>query len=112
MSQNTLKYRGQYLPSSDAVEAAIVMQKCAEVRSLIHTHASETFTRNPLLRYKVLVGRERYGEAPLGLEICRALDTVDDGFVIMEDHGEVFAGGDASLPQTVATVASRVGAAS
>ncbi|WP_159945012.1 MULTISPECIES: aldolase [unclassified Nocardiopsis] len=87
---NELRYRGAYLPSSDSVEASILMALRPEVSSIVHTHASEIFTRNPRFRDRVLVGIERYGEPQLGHLVHRALNLVDDGFLIMEDHGEVF----------------------
>ncbi|WP_116201820.1 class II aldolase/adducin family protein [Amycolatopsis circi] len=90
-ADNTLRFRGAYLPSSDAVEASIVFARNPEVASVVHTHASTWFTRNPRFRERVLVGRERYGEPRLGHLVHQALDGVEDGFVIMEDHGEVFA---------------------
>lgn len=89
---NVLRYSGGYLPSSDAVEAAIVMKAMPEVQVLMHTHASRRFTRNPAFASRRLVPAMSYGEAALGEYVVKALKTQGlDDFIIMEDHGEVFA---------------------
>jgi hypothetical protein len=87
---NTLVYSGAYLPSSDAVEAAIVFGECETLNALAHTHASTMFTRNKIFAHKVKVGRLPYGEPALGHILSATLANSDDNFVIMEDHGEVF----------------------
>ena len=88
---NTVSYRGAFLPSSDSVEAAMLFAHCGEVMSIIHTHASDKFTRHPDYSDRILVGRLPYGEQELGSALVAAVRKVNDGFVIMEDHGEVFA---------------------
>lgn len=91
-TSNVLTYRGAFLPSSDAVEAALVFETHRATGLLLHTHASKFFTRNPAFRARVLVPQLPYGEPALGHALCDALARVADGFVIMEEHGEVFAG--------------------
>lgn len=91
---NTLAYSGPFLPSSDAVEAAIVMAGRADARALVHTHASKLFTRNPAYRHRILVPPLAYGEPALGHAIVRAFERAGDGFIIMAEHGEVFEGRD------------------
>ncbi|MDX2159578.1 MAG: class II aldolase/adducin family protein [Hyphomicrobiaceae bacterium] len=88
----TLSYSGQYLPSSDAVEAAVLLAGMPNVDYLVHTHASRLFTRNPAWRDRVLVPQLPYGEPALGRALLDGLAEVGDGFVIMAEHGEVFAG--------------------
>lgn len=93
-ADNTIAYSGAYLPSSDAVEAAIMFESIGGIQSILHTHASHLFTRNPRYADRVLVPQLSYGEPALGEALVAALTRVDDGFVIMEQHGEVFAGMD------------------
>ncbi|MCV0387938.1 MAG: class II aldolase/adducin family protein [Nitrobacter sp.] len=90
--KNLLEYRGGYLPSSDAVEAHAIFKSMPEISVVFHTHASDLFTRNPIFADRVLVPRLPYGEPELGDALVGALRTVGDGFIIMEEHGEVFAG--------------------
>ncbi len=87
---NEITYYGKYLPSSDAVEAAILLQKQPDIITVVHTHSSDRFTRNPDFQHKVLVPISSYGEAALGYLLHEALQKETDGFVIMEDHGEIF----------------------
>lgn len=98
---NTLHYRGSYLPSSDSVEAAVLLSRRPHIKSIVHTHASTRFTRNPQYRQRVLVGVESYGEPRLGVLLDKALGLVDDGFVIMEEHGEVFAADEPVVSPTL-----------
>lgn len=104
---NILYYRGPYLPSSDGVEAAILARSLKPGKGIIHTHASRQFTRNPAWSDMVRVGRMRYGEPELGYAVADGLGNLGDGcgFLIMEDHGEVFVGPAATLPAYVATLA-------
>ena len=67
----------------------------------MHTHASARFTRDPQYRQRVLVGVESYGEPRLGVLLDKALGLVDDGFVIMEEHGEVFAADEPVVSPTL-----------
>lgn len=90
---NELVYGGAYLPSSDSVEAAIVLDACSEIDVLLHTHASKLFTRNPAFRSRVVVPPMAYGEPELGDALVSGMAEVGDGFVIMAEHGDVFAGG-------------------
>lgn len=88
---NRLLYSGNYLPSSDSVEAATVFRELQNVMAIIHTHASRLFTRNDMYSSRVLVPPARYGERVLGEQVVAALRTQGtDDFIIMEDHGEVF----------------------
>jgi hypothetical protein len=89
---NTLTYSGSYLPSSDSVEAAIVFRELEHVEALIHTHACDLFTYNPRCVDRVVVPKLPYGEPALGHSLAKALRDCPDGFVIMSEHGEVFAG--------------------
>lgn len=91
-NSNLIHYSGKYLPSSDSVEAAMVFDNLPEVQNIVHVHASSRFTRNPLFRERVTVPPLPYGEIPLGKSLIRALKDSSDGFIIMEEHGEVFAG--------------------
>ncbi len=88
---NLIKYSGKYLPSSDVVEASIVFANCPEVHSLIHSHASDRFTRNPEFAHKIAVPQMSYGEAELGFALAKEVPKHLDDFIIMEDHGELFA---------------------
>ncbi|MGE0699428.1 MAG: class II aldolase/adducin family protein [Hyphomicrobiaceae bacterium] len=93
---NILSYSGPFLPSSDAVEAAVLLAARPDIDYLVHTHASRLFTRNPAYRSRVLVPPMPYGEAALGDRLVQALGQVGDGFVVMAEHGDLFAGaGDA-----------------
>lgn len=96
-STTRLNYKGAYLPSSDSVEAAIVFQELPQVTTIVHTHASRRFTRNPDFIHKVTVPVAPYGEVRTGELIVDALKNETDGFIIMEDHGEVFAGHSPAL---------------
>ena len=87
---NELEYEGPFLPSSDAVEASIVFRDNPEVTCIVHTHASDLFTRNPRYASKVLVPALPYGEPLLGHHIAGCVRTGHD-FVIMAEHGEIFA---------------------
>jgi hypothetical protein len=100
-SSNTLEYSGAFLPSSDSVEAAIVFSELPEIRTLVHTHASDLFTRNTDYVHKVSVPPLPYGEPQLGDVLTRALRREPDGFVIMEDHGEIFASSDRGVSPTL-----------
>ena len=92
---NVLEYRGMFLPSSDAVEAAILFSRVPRVKAILHSHASALFTRNVQYSDRVLVPPMSYGEPELGHAVANAIiDKVDDGFLIMDGHGEVFAGPD------------------
>jgi hypothetical protein len=90
-SQNVVTYKGRYLPSSDTVEAACIFAACSNINAIVHTHASDRFTRNPFYASHVLIPKMPYGEFALGRALA---DVVGRGeqFVIMEEHGEVFAG--------------------
>ncbi|MFA0964040.1 hypothetical protein AB9P05_19690 [Roseivirga sp. BDSF3-8] len=100
-SKNLLKYRGKFMPSSDSVEAAIVFKDMPEVNSLLHTHASKQFTRNPQFSHKIKMPIASYGEYETGLMLRDALKNESDGFIIMEDHGEVFSCTEFNVPATV-----------
>lgn len=88
---NVLEYSGPYLPSSDVVEASIVFANVPAVNAIIHTHASTLFTRNPQFADRILVPKLSYGEAELGYMIAKIIPDYLDEYIIMEDHGEVFA---------------------
>jgi hypothetical protein len=89
---NTISYRGKYLPSSDAVEAAIIFKTLPQVHSLIHTHDSVRFTRNSELKEFSLVGCMPYGEAELGHELVKKIIDEEAKLIVMQEHGEVFVG--------------------
>lgn len=90
-NRNEIHYSGQFLPSSDAVEAAMVFSAFPEITALYHSHASALFTRNPAFAARRLVASLPYGDPSLGDALVDALGRVEDGFIIMEEHGEVFA---------------------
>lgn len=87
---NVLTYAGDYLPSSDVVEAYIVYRDNPHVKSLIHTHASDLYTRNPEFKHKIAVPISSYGVPDLGYKVNRVINNYLDDFFIMEDHGEIF----------------------
>jgi hypothetical protein len=87
---NSLCYSGDFLPSSDVVEAAIVFSKNPEIISIVHTHASERYTRNPHFQDKIKVLRNSYGTPELGREINKVISAYLDDFIILEEHGEFF----------------------
>jgi hypothetical protein len=91
-NQNILEYSGRYLPSSDSVEAAIVFQEHPTITSIIHTHASHLFTRNPKYAQRILVPPLPYGSPLLGDAISKAISINLLDWLIMEDHGELFFG--------------------
>lgn len=93
-STNTIKYSGKFLPSSDSVELAIICNLLPQFNAIIHSHASDKFTRNKNWEKQTRVPPLPYGEAQLGYSLAQALDSSTDGFVIMEEHGEVFADSD------------------
>jgi hypothetical protein len=86
-----LQFEGEYLPSSDSIEAAVVFNELPEVNALFHTHASAQVTRNSEYAHKILVPQLPYGEFPTGLALAEAFRASKSPFVIMEEHGEVFA---------------------
>lgn len=92
---NCLSYKGSYLPSSDSVEAAILYQELSWINGLVHTHASNQFTRNLKYRNRIAVPPSSYGEADLGSRISSFITQSSfTDFVIMEDHGELFLSGE------------------
>lgn len=103
-STNTIEYSGKFLPSSDSVEVAIVFQLLSKINSVIHSHASEKFTRNKSWSDWIKVPSLPYGEAELGYSLTKALKNSKDGFVIMEEHGEVFAGFEPQWNSTIELV--------
>ncbi|MGB5926599.1 MAG: hypothetical protein WBH03_00415, partial [Cyclobacteriaceae bacterium] len=100
-SKNLLKYKGKYMPSSDSVEAAVVFDDLPDINALLHTHASKQFTRNPQFKHKIKMPVASYGEYNTGIMLRDALKNEDDGFIIMEDHGEVFSSSEYEVPATV-----------
>ena len=90
--KNVISYRGKYLPSSDAVEAAILFNTHPDIMNIIHTHDSYRFTRNQQIikKYKA-VDFLPYGEKELGYALSKE---VLNGykFIIMKEHGEIFLG--------------------
>ncbi|NER29490.1 MAG: aldolase [Symploca sp. SIO1C4] len=88
---NIITYSGLFIPSSDSVEAAIVLNAIPSISALVHTHASKLFTRNPLYQNKVKVPPMSYGEIKLGKALVKELKNIQlDDFLIMADHGELF----------------------
>ena len=88
---NRLDYIGTYLPSSDVVEASEVFKHNPHITALVHTHASEHFTRNKNYQHKIAVARGSYGIPELGDEINNVIDKFNDDFLILDEHGELFA---------------------
>ena len=93
---NTITFSGKYLPSSDVVEASVVFERSRQTRVLIHTHASDLFTRNEEFKHKIHVKESSYGTYELGEKIADVIDGHLDDFIIIEDHGEMFAMTDIS----------------
>jgi hypothetical protein len=89
---NSIRYSGQFLPSSDAVEAAITFEGQPNVGGLLHTHGSQLFTRNPRYADRILVPSLPYGTPALGDAISDAFALTACDWLIMEEHGELFAG--------------------
>lgn len=88
---NSLSYSGQYLPSSDVVEASFVFKEHPKITALVHTHASDKYTRNENFSHKVKVGKVPYGTPELGKNISSVISDYYDDFIILEEHGELFA---------------------
>lgn len=90
---NTITFSGEYIPSSDAVEACVIFYSNNNVDELIHTHDSVNFTRNnrALETYPV-IDEMPYGEPELGDEITQAWKKHNSNIVLMKEHGEVFIG--------------------
>jgi len=89
-NENILSYSGNFLPSSDGVEATIVFMNNPAINSIVHTHASDFFTRNEAYKSKIKVGIASYGIPQLGYDICKVAKDHYDDFLIMEEHGELF----------------------
>ncbi len=89
---NTMTYSGQYLPSSDSVEAAILFSKIPTLSSIIHTHDSVRFTRNPFLKNCGSVEQHPYGESCLGHALVNSYKHHKFPLIIMREHGEIFLG--------------------
>lgn len=89
-AKNELFYSGNYLPSSDVVEATLVFRDNPRIIGLVHTHASERYTRNPQFADKIAVERGSYGTPELGRQINSVIKDHLDDFIILEEHGEVF----------------------
>tara|TARA_Y100000588_G_C14162416_1_gene885403 strand:+ start:50 stop:1078 length:1029 start_codon:yes stop_codon:yes gene_type:complete len=87
---NTLSYSGQYLPSSDSVEAWVVFQENSDITSIVHTHASDSITRNPKFKDKIKVAKGTYGDPLIGHEINKCIRNYLNDFFILEEHGEYF----------------------
>jgi hypothetical protein len=103
-ASNVLHYAGEFLPSSDAVEASYVFTGHPEVQSIVHTHASARFTRHEHYAHRRLVPPLPYGEAATGRQLAAALRQTVDGFVILQEHGEVFT----NVPSRFATAVENV----
>jgi hypothetical protein len=104
--KNTIYYAGNFLPSSDSVEAAIIFRELPSISTLIHTHASDRFTRNPNFATLLKVPPLPYGETALGYSLVQSLKESRDGFVIMEEHGEVFADSSSDWNTSVENIAT------
>lgn len=90
-SSNLLAYSGNFLPSSDSVEASVIYSKMLNVSAILHTHASRQFTRNPTFSHKIAVPPMRYGESKLGDSLVSYFKSQEEiDMAIMEDHGELF----------------------
>lgn len=87
---NTMTYSGPFLPSSDAVEAWMVFKNHPKITAIIHTHASDIFTRNLKYQDRIAVLKTSYGTSEVGHEICKKIHTYLDNFMIIEEHGEYF----------------------
>lgn len=88
--KNEITYSGYYLPSSDVVEACVVYQHVPDIQAIVHTHASDLFTRNPRHTDKIAVPKSSYGLPQLGYQIVNKVSSYFNQFLIMEEHGEIF----------------------
>jgi len=94
---NEVTYSGPFLPSSDSVEACVLLSRMPHLTAILHTHASEKITRNPKMRSHILVPPLPYGERDLGHSIADALISRERTWGILDDHGEVFTASDVDL---------------
>jgi Class II Aldolase and Adducin N-terminal domain len=102
---NELEYSGAFLPSSDSVEASLLFTNVPWIGAVLHSHASERFTRNPRYAHKVAVPPMSYGDAELGRRLVDYLKPrPGHDFLIMEDHGELFLSSDGPLSGRLAQI--------
>ena len=89
---NTITYSGPALPSADCVELMVLAGRRPDLRAFVHTHASRLITRNPRFTGGVRVGVRVSGEPALGHELAEVIPAGTDTLVVLEEHGELFAG--------------------
>jgi ribulose-5-phosphate 4-epimerase/fuculose-1-phosphate aldolase len=94
-ASNTITYSGPALPSADCVELMVLASRRPDLRAFVHTHASRLITRNPLFTDGVRVGVRVSGEPALGHELAEVIPHGTDTLVVLEEHGELFAGASA-----------------
>lgn len=100
-TNNCIDYIGKFLPSSDSVEAAILFKHIPNLHSIIHTHDSIRFTRNPKMMKLNMVEQLPYGEKELGYSLLEKSKENNSNLIIMREHGEIFLGRDHSAVEIV-----------
>lgn len=98
---NTIYYAGEFLPSSDAVEAAILFDGHPQLMSVLHSHASTLFTRNRSANFDAVVPVLPYGEPQLGLALLSASRRNGFEVILMQEHGELFIDTDDDTSATI-----------
>lgn len=101
---NEITYSGPFLPSSDSVEACVLLSRLPQITALFHSHASDKITRNPKMNDHILVPPLPYGESDLGHSIADALIARTRNWGILEDHGEIFAANASLLTEAFSEI--------
>jgi hypothetical protein len=89
---DSVHYSGPALPSADCVELMVLARQRPDLRAFVHTHASRLITRNTWYSGGLRVGIRVSGEPALGHELARLLPHAASTLVVLEEHGELFAG--------------------
>jgi len=106
--KNEITYSGAFLPSSDSVEACVLLSRMPHITALLHIHASDKITRNPKMHTHIVVPPLPYGERELGHSLADALIARTRSWGIMEDHGEIFAAHTLNLSEAFLDIKSTV----
>lgn len=106
--QNEIVFSGPFIPSSDSVEACVLLKELPHVSAILHTHASDKITRNPKMKDHILVPPLPYGESELGYSIVNALKEKLRGWGILEDHGEIFLSSSEGLNEAFSEINATV----
>jgi len=89
---DTITYSGPALPSADCVELMVLATQRPDLGAFVHTHASRLITRNPRFTGGLRLGVRTSGEPALGHELAQLLPASRPSLVVLEEHGEIFAG--------------------